>query len=71
MYFWVYMPFKQNYFDKLTKLIGEYAEAILRQRDKVKITDQSEELFKQKAMVRNKNKRPRCIKVGNGPFKKG
>ena len=54
MYFWVYMPFKQNYFDKLTKLIGEYAEAILRQRDKVKITDQSEELFKQKRWFETK-----------------
>ena len=33
---------KQKYFDKLTRLIEEYAEAILRKRDNVKITDQSE-----------------------------
>ena len=31
----------QTEFDKLTKLIREYREATLRQRDEVKITDQS------------------------------
>ena len=46
--------FKQNYFDKLTKHMRENAEAILRQCDKVKITDQSEALFKQKRWFKTK-----------------
>ena len=40
----------------------------MRQRDKVKITDQSEALFKQKRWFKTKTKRPRYIKVGNGPL---
>ena len=40
----------------------------LRQRDKVKITDQSKALFEQKRWFKTKKKRPRCIKVGNGPL---
>ena len=48
--------------------MGENVEGVLRQRDKVKITDQSVVLFKQKRSFKNKNKRPRCIKVGNGPL---
>ena len=44
------------------------SEGILRQRDKVKITDQSEALFKQKRWFKTKKKRPHCIKVGNGPL---
>ena len=34
--------------------MGENAEGILRQRDKVKITDQSEALFKQKRWFKTK-----------------
>ena len=41
---------KQNYFDKLTKLIGKNAEAIWQG----KITDQSEALFKQKRWFKTK-----------------
>ena len=37
-----------NYFDKLFEFIGENEVGIWRQRYKVKITDQSEALFKQK-----------------------
>ena len=43
----------------------------MRQRGKVKITDQSDSLLKQKLWfnTKKKNERPRCIKVGNGPLK--
>ena len=34
--------------------MGENVEGVLRQRDKVKITDQSEELFKQKRWFETK-----------------
>ena len=44
----------------------------LRQRDEIKITNQSEAPLKQKRWFKqtNKqtNKRPRCIMVGNGPL---
>ena len=56
--------FKQNYFDKFTKLIGENAGAILRQRGKVKITDQSEALLKQKLWFNTKKKRTTALHQG-------
>ena len=51
---WIHLVLYQTEFDKLTKLIREYREAILRQRDEVKITDQSEALFKQKWWFKTK-----------------
>ena len=39
---------------KLFKFMGENVEGVLRQRDKVKITDQSVVLFKQKRSFKTK-----------------
>ena len=61
----MYNCFKQNYFDKLFKFKGENAEGILR-RDKEKITDQSEMLFKQKRWFKTKTNDPVASRLEMG-----